>query len=105
MRDEHLSFVCVMWMIEAEHYMAFVSETFPESADKMGDIAGGLEQVHRIPLVDKHRHFFFCFIEGYIPDMILRELPDILFMYLVEERFDILVHMRKWLMISPPSEG
>lgn len=91
--------MCMVRVIDMQDDMAFFSEAFSESSDEVGDIAGRLEGGHSIPFVDKHGHFFLCLIENDIADMVLYQFADILLVYLLKNRFDILVHMMKGLKI------
>lgn len=82
MRNEHLAIVRVVRMSKVQDDVGFVSEAFSEPSDEVSDISMGLEEIHRVPLIDEHGHFLLCLVESYVPDVIFGELPNILLVYL-----------------------
>jgi len=100
MRNEHFAIMRAVRVLKPEDNMHFLPEAYPKSGDEMRNIAGRMEEIYRVPLVDQHSNLFFHLIENNIPDMILHQLPDILFVYLPEERFDKCIHTKEGLEIS-----
>lgn len=75
----------LVWMIEPQDDMIFLSEACFEPSDKMMDILSSSQGIDGISLIDEDSDLFFGFIELDHTYMICYELPGISFMDFHEE--------------------